>query len=113
MRMRARPCRECGQEFQPNSPKAEFCSVACKRAMNNRRAVRGAEFYDLYMAHRFERDEAQKARVLSAMNRLASDFREQDRRERAGRKSWQPFRRIFDAKPYLKAIRLGYMRAGR
>lgn len=113
MRLRTLQCRECGRDFRQNSPKAEFCSLSCKRSFNNRRALRGAEFYDLYMAHRFERDAAKQARVLSAINRLASDFREEDRRQRAGRKSWQSFSRIFDAKPYLGAVRLGWMRAGR
>ena len=40
------------------------------------------------MAHRFERSEAQRLGVLKAMNRLASDWRKEDQREREGRPSW-------------------------
>lgn len=110
---RQRVCLECGEPFVARDHEAHFCCTACRKAFNNRRAVRGAELYDLYMAHRFERAEAQASGVFKAINRLASDWRAQDRRERAGRKSWRPFRRIFDAKPYLGAVRLGWMRAGR
>lgn len=110
---RPRICLECGEQFQARDHEAHYCTSACRKAFNNRRAVRGAELYDLYMAHRFERPEAQANGVFKAINRLASNWREQDRRERSGRKSWRPFQKIFDAKPYLGAVRLGWMRAGR
>lgn len=110
---RPRICLECGEQFQARDDEAHFCTTECRKAFNNRRAVRGAELYDLYMAHRFERRAAQAAGVFKAINRLASNWREEDRRKRAGRKSWRPFLKIFDAKPYLGAVRLGWMRAGR
>lgn len=106
-------CKECGQQFRQVSPKAEFCSAPCQKEFNNRRAMRGAKLHDLYMAHRFERDEAKRAGLMQVINRLASDWREEDRRQREGRKSWQPFRRILEKEPHLKAVRLGYLRAGR
>lgn len=106
-------CKECGKPFEQISHKAEFCTAACQKDFNNRRATRGAKLHDLFMAFRFERDEARKANLQSVINRLASDWREEDRRQREGRKSWQPFRRILEKEPHLKAVRLGYMRAGR
>lgn len=111
---RPRICLECGEQFQARDHESHYCTTACRKAFNNRRAVRGAELYDLYMAHRFERESAKQAGVFQAINRLASMWREQDKRERSRRKSWRPFRKIFEAKgPIFSAVRLAWMRAGR
>jgi hypothetical protein len=110
---RPRICLECGDQFQARDDEAHFCTTDCRKTFNNRRAVRGAELYDLYMAHRFERQNAQEAGVFKAINRLASTWREEDRRQRDARRSWRPFRKIFDAKPFLGAVRLAWLRAGR
>ena len=69
----------------PPDREADFCRPQCRRAFNNRRAVRGAELYDLVMAHRFDRATARDLGVLALINRAASIFREEDRRERGGR----------------------------
>ncbi|WP_279483428.1 transcriptional regulator [Aureimonas sp. SK2] len=74
-------------------------------AWNNRRRDRGAELYDLYMAHRFERDPAKARGVFQAINRLASDFRREDRERRAGRRSWRRMDVVLEERPHLKAAR--------
>ena len=98
---RVHACLECGE---PVPGKGDFCSAACRHGFNNRRKARGAELYDLYMAHRFERKEAQELRVLQAMNRLASNWRRQDREQRGARRSWRRTQDVLDTRPYLRAV---------
>lgn len=102
MNARVHECLECGVPATGRA--AEFCSQACRFAFNNRRKRRGAELYDLYMAHRFDRAVATELGVFQAINRLASDYREQDKAERAGRRSWRKPRAVLSERPYLKAI---------
>jgi hypothetical protein len=99
--VRVHGCKECGGKV---AGKAEFCCSGCRHAFNNRRRQRGAELYDLYMAHRFERDLAGELGVFQAINRLASQFREEDKAKREGRKSWRNPRAVLEERPYLKAI---------
>lgn len=107
--LRVHACLECGAG---TTAKGDFCSVACRTGFNNRRKARGAEMYDLYMAHRFDRDNAQALGVFQAINRLASDFRQEDKARRAGRRSWRNPRDVLAERPYLKAIHTR-IRAGR
>lgn len=109
MRERVHACLECGAE---TVSKGEFCCTACRTSFNNRRKARGIEFYDLYMAHRWDRSAAQSLGVLQAMNRLASDFRAEDRSDREGRRSWRRASEVLAERPYLKATRMR-VRAGR
>jgi len=104
-----RPCLECGTASQS---KGDFCSRACKDVFGNRRKKRGAELYDLYMAHRWDRETAKRLGVLQAMNRLASVFRDEDRNEREGRRSWRRPGEVLGERPYLKAVATR-VRAGR
>ena len=97
-------CAECGASYEAARDTSEFCSPACRKAFGNRRAMRGAELYDLFMAHRFERQAAQDAHVLQAMNRLASNWRQQDKDERAGRKSWRRLAAVPAERAYLRAV---------
>lgn len=97
------PCLECGAPFAPKTPHGEFCSSRCRRAFNNRRAVRGAELYDLFMALRFERELATGLKLWKLLNRMAAGFRAEDVRRRGGRKSWRSARRVIERRPYLKA----------
>lgn len=96
-----RPCLECGTD---HACKGEFCSTACRTVFNNRRKQRGAELYDLYMAHRFDRDRAQELGVFQAINRLASTYRDEDRESRNGRRSWRRPRDVLEERPFLKSI---------
>lgn len=98
---RSRTCKECGERFL-GGWLAEFCSSKCKNRFNNRRAQRGAVLYDLFMATRYQRDEAKDAGCWTFMCALAADWREEDRKERDGRKSWRPFRHVFERFPYLR-----------
>ncbi|MGW5961031.1 transcriptional regulator [Methylorubrum thiocyanatum] len=85
---------------------AEFCGPACRKAWNNRRLLRGAELYDLFMALRWDRRAATGLHVFTALSRLAAGFRREDTEERAGRRSWASPARIIARRPYLRAERL-------
>ncbi|MBZ9856726.1 transcriptional regulator [Mesorhizobium sp. CA13] len=97
---RLNACQECGTAAPAN---ARFCSAAHRQAWNNRRLQRGAELYDLFMAHRFDRRKAQELRVLQAMNRMASIWNEDDKA--AGRRSWRPTVEVLEERPYLRGVR--------
>lgn len=107
--VRVHACLECGEN---NPTKGDFCAATCRTAFNNRRKARGAEMYDLYMAHRFDRDTAQRLGLFQAINRMASDFRSEDKARRAGRRSWRNPRDVLAERPYLKAVHTR-IRAGR
>ena len=106
---RVHACLECGRT---NTRKGDFCSKDCRSVFNNRRKVRGAELYDLYMAHRFERSVATDLGVFQAINRLAANFREEDRSDRDGRRSWRRPGTVLEERPYLKAVTMR-VRAGK
>lgn len=84
----SRCCQECGESFESRKVEARFCSTACRQAFNNRRLQRGADLYDLFMASRFERDQAAQEELWSKMCAVASGWRQEDERDRRGRKSW-------------------------
>lgn len=88
--MAAMNCLECNARITKNTLKAnrKFCCMSCRQAFKNRRRDRGAELYDLFMATRFERDEAKSKRLWSVMCSLASAYRDSDELLRQGRKSW-------------------------
>lgn len=102
-RVRCKACQECGSDFTPQTLHAEFCSTACRKGFNNRRAVRGAELYDLFMTLRYDRKLAAKLKVWKLLCRMAMGYRREDQAERAGRKSWGATSRIIAARPYLQA----------
>jgi hypothetical protein len=124
-------CRECGQPFelrhvhgpakwpsnQPGKGRvycAEFCSKACNKAFNNRRMLRGAELYDVFMAMRFSRAEAETEGAWNLMCRMASAYKAQDDAQRDGRRSWQPVREIKDRRPeHVATVVERRLRAGR
>jgi predicted nucleic acid-binding Zn ribbon protein len=95
-------CLECGAPIATDRD-ATFCATGCRQAFNNRRLKRGAELYDLWMAHRYERPLARALHVLTAVNRLAASWRQQDRLERAGRRSWTAPDAVLDRTPWLRA----------
>jgi hypothetical protein len=104
-------CLECGGPRETKR-RAQFCCSACRVAWTNRRKMRGAEFYDLWMAIRFEREEAAALGLMQAMNRLASICRQEDHVQRASRQSWRPPREVILDRPSLKA-KISTMRIGR
>lgn len=86
-----RECRECGKSFQAKRNEAGFCSVPCRKEYHNRRYKRGAEAYDLLMTLRFDRKLATEEKLLGHLWALASAFREGDKANRAGRRSWDTY----------------------
>ena len=80
-------CDECGVTFIAKKREARFCSSPCRKKYNNRRAVRGAELYDVMMACRYDRDYAYKTKLPSLMARLCSEWHIKD--QQAGIRSWQ------------------------
>lgn len=85
-----RKCRECGNVLakpqRAAGRKVEFCGRECRATFNNRRAMRGAELYDYYMAMRYQRQT--HGHLLAVMNQIASAWRDMDKAEREGRSSW-------------------------
>jgi len=108
---RLNACLECGVPFAATRGR-EFCAPGCRQLWNNRRMQRGAELYDLYMAHRFDRANAQALHAMTAMNRMTANFRAEDRAQRAGRQSWRSPRAVIEERPYLRAVTTR-MRMGR
>ncbi|MDD9903732.1 MAG: hypothetical protein OXT06_09210 [Rhodospirillaceae bacterium] len=115
------PCRECGAPCEAQRGDATFCSTKCKNAWQNRRRKRGAELYDLFMTMRHERDltkrlaDEQDFHVWSTACALASKWKDEDERERAGRKSWQSILPLIQKGTwaYLKAKLVGIDGTGR
>lgn len=101
-----RECAECGQPYTAKRKASRFCCPQCRTDYLNRRNMRGAILYDLKMAERFERDDATKAGLMAIMNRLCADWRNEDNRQRGGRKSWGDWRGWLADRPYLYADRL-------
>jgi len=96
-------CLECGGA-RKTSRASEFCCSPCRRTWGKRRMLRGSELYDIYMAHRFERETAADLGVMQAINRLASIFRMEDHAERASRQSWRKPRDVMMDRPGLKTM---------
>jgi hypothetical protein len=96
-------CRECNAGFQAQRTTREFCCTGCRRAFNNRRMLRGLLALDLVMAHRFDRKAFEAAGGRKLLSRLASIYRAEDDRDRAGRKSWDDLTKVLERNPYLSA----------
>jgi hypothetical protein len=95
-----RKCLECGGEVKAEARReAEFCCDPCRKAFNNRRALRGAELYDLFMSQRFDRANAGKQGAWTVMCSLASAYRDADKTKRQGRRSWRKLGAALDGIP--------------
>lgn len=94
-------CLNCGVEFESARARGTVfaCSTACRKEFNNRRAIRGAEFYDLFMTIRYDRETATKRATWSKLCALAAHCRAEDERARAGRRSWQDERAVTERRP--------------
>lgn len=97
----AKECLECGKALQLKKP-GNFCCTAHRKTWNNRRMVRGAELYDMFMELRYNRGAATKRGIWSRMTARASAFRDADKHYRAGRQSWDSdaFQRLPSAWSY-------------
>lgn len=85
-----RECRECGADLASLNLRkdATFCCAEHRKAWNNRRALRGAELLDLFMAMRYQRAEFADKGMFASMCNLARAYRDADKALRGGRKSW-------------------------
>lgn len=83
-----RLCMECGEPVPASisGPQRKFCCDAHRKAFNNRRMTRGAELFDRYMAMRYQR--STHSGMIAVMNQMCLNWRETDKRERDGRRSW-------------------------
>lgn len=99
-------CHECGNPI-PAPSKASFCDKACRNSYDNRRQLRGAKIYDLFMATRYDRLTAKDLGVWTYLCRMGEDFRDEDVREREGRPSWRDPKTVIDTNPHLKARVVG------
>lgn len=89
-------CAECGTRFERKRVTGEYCSTACRKSFNNRRATRGAALYDLFCAMRRERPLAKELGVWSEMCRLELMWNQEDEEDRDGRKSYVPPRQAIN-----------------
>lgn len=103
-------CRECGALLQARRASCEFCSSACRQRFNNRRALRGADLYDVVMSLRVDRGKSGAA--LSLLSKMVSNFRDIDRREREGRRSWLDLDTISSRNGHLRSALVGLNVAG-
>jgi len=96
-------CRECGARYTAKRATRGFCCGVCRQNWNNRRLLRGAEFYDLFMSMRHDRDHADDQGAWNFMCRMAADYKAKDDSERAGRRSWDTIRNVKDRNTHLTA----------
>lgn len=84
-----RICYETGKPLAENAPDtARFANADARQAWNNRRKVRGAQLYDLFMAYRYDRKAAKLLKLFSVMCGLAAQWRAEDKA--ANRTSFEP-----------------------
>lgn len=113
-KFRNRECKECGCRFDTNVADAKNCSVSCRKAWNNRKAVRGAELYDFVMLRRFgdaavrggKKEDGKGSRAyanecLALLDALAAGYYEADKERRGGRQSYSDLK---DAKARLNRL---------
>lgn len=106
-------CQECGESLPRGRKPRLFCSPACRQKFNNRRLQHGAQFYDLFMSMRYERDTAGELGLWAVMCRLAAKFRNEDEAKRNGRKSWQPPSSVLERLPVVMREKDVYIKHGR
>lgn len=104
------PCKECGEPLAARS--RSFCSTKCRKAFNNRRAVRGAQLYDLFMANEHQRELRSELHLLTMCSRMARQFRDEDLEQRDGRHSWHDAKEVLSNRPDLK-VGVSNMKIGR
>lgn len=99
-----RQCLECQACIQAHDKRADFCGTACRKTWNNRRMIRGAELYDLFMALRFERGAAKALGIWSLLCRMASWWGQEDRA--AGRRTYGDPKRAIERAVRYTGVRM-------
>lgn len=105
-----RTCAECGATFEAKAPHAEYCSAPCRKAAGNRAMLRGKKLLELYVHQRFNRAEAQEKGVKTIIDRMISNWANEDRE--AGRRIMRPLRACMEAATEHRAV-INRHRAGR
>lgn len=96
-------CDECHVGFVAKKKEARFCCSPCRKTYNNRRAIRGAELYDLMMCCRYDREYAYRVKLPSLIARRCSEWRNEDKD--GGGKSWiRPIQWVRDNCARLRSI---------
>lgn len=96
-------CVECGAAYQAKRKDAEFCGSACGLEFNKRRHLRGMVLYDLMMINRNERKLAKTMKVWFLITRLCMYWRDEDKDERAGRRSWRKPSKVLEATNWARS----------
>ena len=73
-------CRECGERFETSRIDRVFRSARCRKTWNNRRQVRGGQFYDLAMKYRDQRGKGDLAELCHAIDRFLREDRASGRK---------------------------------
>lgn len=84
-------CRECGHE-RSAAQRGKFCSSMCRQKNINRGNLRGGQLYDLFMAMRYDRANAQEQELWKLMCRMGQKWHEEDKA--AGRPSFTPYQEL-------------------
>lgn len=116
LKYKSRECNECGAPYTPRRCDEFFCSVPCRKTFDNRAMTRGRELYHLFMVMRYERGLAKMLGIWAIMCRMATAWREEDAKERGGRKSWQAPAKIVSKLPIsvqAKDVYRGALKVGR
>lgn len=95
-------CRECGIALEAGRKTTmEFCCTGHRIAWRNRRMSRGAELYDLFMAMRYDREQAKLYGLWKLMCRLGQMWNEEDKK--AHRQSYFPPKRAVEQFVHINA----------
>lgn len=90
--------------MQGNPRGKRFCGQPCRLKFNNRRLQRGAELYDLFMSMRYDREAAKRLGVWALMCRMAQQMREDDFKDRGGRKSLRQPSEVLKDRADLRSV---------
>ena len=99
-----RYCMECGEGYVAATTRSKFCCLPCNKTFNNRRSMRGAILYDLFMALRFERGLADKLNLWTLVCRQCMFWKMADENTRGDRNTWRAPSEVIAERPYLHSI---------
>lgn len=97
------PCLECGRAWPQGVSPRRFCSTKCTNDWNNRRLKRGAILYDLLMTWRLDRSKGKALNLWTLICRAVNDWKEEDDKERDGRRSWRDAEKVIAENPIFLA----------
>jgi transposase-like protein len=95
-----RICQECGESFTAKKSHAKFCCTKCRKDYNNRRAVRGSQLYDVFMAMRYDREQAKELGIdWKFVCRMGELFNRQDETSLHGKSYRNPHEVVAEIGP--------------